>query len=56
MDVQNAPRVSKEHAERALQYMEFKARAEQVLLAELDQVKSVCLVHLTLCAAHVHVR
>lgn len=40
MDAQNSPRVSKEHTERALQYMEFKARAEQVLLAEMDQVKS----------------
>ena len=40
-EVQNAPRVSKEHTERALQYMEFKARAEQTLLAEMDQVKSV---------------
>ena len=38
---QNSPRVSKDHTERALQYMEFKARAEQMLLAEMDQVKSV---------------
>lgn len=41
LDVQNAPRVSKDHTERALQYMEFKARAEQTLLAEMDVVKSV---------------
>jgi len=41
LDAQNAPRVSKDHTERALQYMGFKARAEQTLLAEMDLVKSV---------------
>lgn len=41
LDAQNAPRVSKDHTERALQYMGFKARAEQTLLAVMDLVKSV---------------
>ena len=40
-EAQNAPRVSKDHAERALQYMEFKARAEAALLAEMELVKTV---------------
>ena len=40
-EAQSAPRVSKDHAERALQYMELKARAEAVLLAEMELVKTV---------------
>ena len=40
-EAQSAPRVSKDHAERALQYMEFKARAEAALLAEMEVVKTV---------------
>ena len=40
-EAQSAPRVAKDHAERALQYMEFKARAEAALLAEMEVVKTV---------------
>ena len=52
-EAQNAPRVSKDHADRALQYMEFKARAEAALLAEMELVKTVRHFHghaLSVCA------
>ena len=50
-EAQSAPRISKDHTERALQYMEFKARAEATLLAERELVKTVrhCSTHPPVC-------